>query len=239
MNMSGTVYGTRECEGTSLVGEVTDYLCDSISFLFSRPKDDVDSMRCVEATAKEFHEKLMAMSEDDKVIVVNTMIDIFTKDIISTDEFIGKLANMGRCSGMALLLSQANYETSLPPTHGKAFLKKKVQCSLENLRQAYEHMGKSMIGIADDEKYAKLLISHMVIYRSLCNYEAVLDSLKKRRVDVEDIYENIFETSVAVIRVCAMALDKYSLDEMQSTHAKMLAGEPLFVIYNENGEAIS
>jgi len=181
----------------------------------------------------------MALDDADKELIWKTVMDIFIKDSVTTSEFISKIVSLERCSGVGLLVSQANYEVSLPPDHGKVFLRKKVQCSFDNLKQVYDRMGDSMIEITDDDEYAKALISHMVLYRSLCNYEEVLDCLKKRRFNVENVYKSLFETSVALLRFCALISNEYSLDEMQSTYAKMLAKEPLFILYGDKGEAIS
>lgn len=234
--MSGVAFGDGQDSG--MVGGLTDFLCGFIPHVLSRHDRDDDSILRVEATAKEFDHNLTKLSESDRNIILSTVMDVFVKDEISIDDIITMMDNLKRCEGAEMLFSQQNYEMSLPPNHGKAYLRKKVQCAYDNLRIAYDSMGRSMIGITDDDEYADTLISHMVLYRSMCLFEAAIDNLKKRRTDTFEVNSDITEASVALIRLMAFIYGKYSTDGMQSTYSKMLAGESLITFYSENGEAI-
>jgi hypothetical protein len=234
--MSGDGYGTGG--RSDVIGGLMNFLCDSISYIIPNSQSETKSIGCVEATVKEFNDKLMALDDADKKIIADTMMDIFIRDGMNAKEFITMLEKLDHCHGVELLSSQLNYEVSLPSAHSKAFLKKKIQCSFENLGSVYDSIGASMIDITDEEDYAKALISHMVLYRSMCNYEMALDKLNRRKVDVDDVYEDLIQASIALFRVCALALDRYSIDEMQLTYSKMLSGEPLFNFCGENGAVI-
>lgn len=231
--------GYRADKRSDFFGGLTNILCESLPFIFPPQDNEFGSVGRIESTAKEFNDKFLAMDNKDKKVIANAMMDIFIKDILDESDFITMLDKIKNCCGAELFISQINYEISLPPTHGKAFLKKKLQCSLENLRSVYDSTGRSMIEITDDDIYAKALISHMVLYRSMCGYEAVIEDLKKRRVKVDDISSDLLQASIAIFRVCALACDKYTIEELQSTYAKMLSGEPLFRFHEENDEILS
>lgn len=234
--MSGVAFGGGQESG--MAGGLTDFLCGFIPYVFCRNDRDDDSIRCVEATAKEFNHNLMRLSDSEAEAILSTVIDVFVKDEISANDIIGMVEKLKSCEGAELLFSQQNYEDSLPPVHGKAFLRKKVQCTYDNLKIVYDSMGTSMVGITNDDDYADALISHMVLYRSMCIFETVIDDLKKRRTEILEVYPDITEASVALIRLMAFFFGKYPIDGMQTTYAKLLAGESLFTICNENGEAL-
>ncbi len=234
--MSEIAFGSGQESG--MAGGLTDFLCGFIPQVFCRHDGDGDSIRCVEATAKEFNHNLMRLSDSDMEIILSTVMEVFVKDEICINELATMIENLKGCEGAELLFSQQNYEISLPPIHGKAFLRKKVQCTYDNLRIAYDSMGRSMISITDDDEYAEKLISHMVLYRSMCLFEAAIDNLKRRRTDIDEVNSDITEASVALIRLMAFIFGKYSLEGMQTTYSKMLAGDSLITFYAENGEAI-
>jgi len=223
---------------SDFVGGLMGLLCESIPFIFSNAQSDRGSIDRVESTAREFHDQFMAVDDAVKIEIADIMTDVFIRDSIDAKELLVKFKELGHCGGIEPLLSQINYEISLPPVHNKAFLRKKVQCSFENLSSVYDSFGTSMIEIADEESYAKALISHMVLYRSLCEYENVLDKLKKKRVESDDVYDDIFQVAIAIFRVYALVSDRYPIEEMQSTYSKMLSGEPLFRVFGEGGEII-
>lgn len=233
--MTGVAFGNGQESG--MVGGLTEFLCGFIPQVFCRQERD-DSIRCVEATAKDFDRDLKRLSGSDIEIILSTVIEVFVKDEICIGEFKTMEEKIKRCDGAEMLFSQQNYESSLPPVHGKAFLRKKLHCAYDNLRITYDSMGTSMINISNDDDYSEALISHMVLYRIMCIFEAVIDDLKRRRTNIDEVYSDITEASVALIRLMAFLFGKYSLEGMQITYAKLLAGDSLFTVYDEKGEAI-
>lgn len=233
--MSGVAFGDGQESG--MVGGLTDFLCGFIPQVFCRQARD-DSIRCVEATAKEFDQDLKRLSDSDVETILSTVTEVFVKEEIRIEELMAMVEKLKYCEGGEMLFSQQNYEVSLPPIHGKVFLRKKIQCAYDNLRIAYDSIGTSMISISNDDDYSEALISQMVLYRSMCIFEAVIDDLKRRRTDIDEVYSDITMTSVALIRLMAFFFGNYSLEGMQTTYAKLLAGDSLFTICNETGEDI-
>jgi len=234
--MSGVAFGNGQEPG--MVGGLTNFLCGFIPQVFCRPEIDDDSVHRVEATAKEFDQDLKRLSDSEIEAILSAVTEVFVKDEIRIEELIAMMEKLKQGEGGEMLFSQQNYEVSLPPVHGKAFLRKKIQCAYDNLKIAYDSMGTSMINISNDDDYAEALISQMVLYRSMCIFDAVIDDLKRRRPDMNEVNSDITVASVALIRLMAFYFGKYSLDGMQTTYSKLLAGDSLFTISNENGEAI-
>ncbi|MFA5311766.1 MAG: hypothetical protein WC375_00440 [Methanomassiliicoccales archaeon] len=230
--MSAIIAKKDEGMFNSLMESLSDVLSDIFDcYHFNRYSEE--SYKRAEKSSEDYFEAIKLIDDKEKIDFTNAMIDLLCKDYINEKEFFATVSKNVQCDLSEFIEGYSNYIEGLPEKERKAFFIGWMDHAKKDYEEIYTNLGNMMSNAEIESEYEKLLISQSIFCRLKINLSDCQRELKKKGTECDTIMPKLFQVTVAVVRVAAMAQGKIQLDDLYRTYSRLKGNEQLCVFLSD------